>query len=132
MATRDSQIDAPDDPEDLLPETSVLSFEEYLAMQRALGDPSRFRILYALKHRGAFSARQLEEALDIRANNLHYHLDKLVEVGLVENRKRETPDSEGLYSYYAATSLGEAILDHGVEALMRREWDYLEAYDSDE
>lgn len=88
--------------------------------------------LYALKHRGAFSARQLEEALDIRANNLHYHLDKLVEVGLVENRKRETPDSEGLYSYYAATSLGEAILDHGVEALMRREWDYLEAYDSDE
>jgi len=59
---------------------------------------------------------------------LLYHLDELVDVGLVENRKRKDPDSDGLYSYYPATSLGEGILEHGVRELMRREWDALEEY----
>lgn len=132
MATGDpiDERTPPEDPEDLLPEQSVLSFEEYLDMQRAIGNPSRFRILYALKRDGDLSASELEASLGLAANNLHYHLDELVDVGLVQNRKRRTADSDGLYSYYRATALGEAILEHGVEELMGMEWEYRDAYDS--
>lgn len=114
----------------LLPEHSILTLEEYLAMQRSIGNETRFRILHLLKSNGDMSASELETELGVEANNLHYHLDKLVDVGLVENRKRKTADSSGLYSYYRATSLGEGILEHGVEELMRREWEFLDEYSS--
>ena len=131
MAT-DPSTDVRDDHEDvlgdLLPEDSVLTLEEYLDMQRAIGNETRFRILHVLKERGDMSASDLAETLDLEANNLHYHLDKLVDVGLVQNRKRKTADRDGLFSYYRATALGEGILEHGVEELMRREHDFLERY----
>lgn len=114
--------------EDLLPEHSVLSLEEYLEMQRAIGNETRFRVLNALVEDGPQSASELRDALGVRSNALHYHLDELVDVGLVENRKRKEPDADGLYSYYRATSLGEGLLTEGVRELMRREWDALEAY----
>ena len=97
-------------------------------MQRAIGNEMRFRILDRLVDEGAHSARELRTALDVPSNTLHYHLDALVDVGLVENRKRSEPDSDGLYSYYRATALGEGILEHGVRALMREEWDLLDEY----
>lgn len=116
------------DPAELLPEHSLLSFEAYLEMQRAIGNETRFRILHLLTEDGAYSATELREALDLPSNTLHYHLDALVDVGLVENRKRKEPNREGLYSYYRATSLGEGILEHGVRELMREEWELLDAY----
>lgn len=118
----------PPEPADLLPEQSVLTFEEYMAMQRAIGNETRFRVLYRLKRDGEMSAKELREALDLRGNTLHHHLDTLVDVGLVENRKRNEPTSEGLYSYYRATALGEALLDYGVEELLRREREFVDAY----
>lgn len=114
--------------EALLPEHSLLTLEQYLAMQRAIGNEVRFRILHTLVEEGQQSAAELRETLDIASNTLHYHLNALVDVGLVENRKRKEPDTDGLYSYYRATSLGEGILDHGVRELMREEWELLEAY----
>lgn len=116
------------EPQDPLPEDSVLSLAEYLDMQRAIGNETRFRILRTLIHNGDLSAKELEGALDLRANNLHYHLDQLVDVGLVQNRKRKEPNKEGLYSYYRASALGEGILEHGVEKLMRREHEFREQY----
>ena len=65
---------------------------------------------------------------DISRTRTTRHLDALIDVGLVENRKRKQPDTDGLYSYYRATSLGEGILEHGVRELMREEWDLLDAY----
>lgn len=115
-------------PERLLPEDSVLDLSEYLAMQRAIGDETRFQIVRTLARNGDLSAKQLREALDIPSNNLHYHLDRLVDVGLVQNRKQSAPDSDGLYSYYRVSSLGKAILEHGVEELMRREEAFRERY----
>jgi len=112
----------------VLPEHSLLSFEQYLDMQRAIDNETRFRILNHLVERGAESAAELLDALEVESNTLHYHLDELVDVGLVENRKRKEPDSEGLYSYYRATSLGEGVLTHGVRELMREEWELLETY----
>lgn len=116
------------EPPTPLPDDSVLTLDEYLSMQRAIGNETRFRLLRTLVHNGDLSAKGLEEALDLRANNLHYHLDKLVDVGLVQNRKRKESDSSGLYSYYRATTLGEGILEHGVEELMRREHEFREVY----
>lgn len=115
-------------PEPLLPENSVLSLEEYLAMQRAIGNETRFRILRTLEANGDLSATQLRETLDLESNTLHYHLSKLVEVGLVQNRKRSDPDQDGLFSYYRVSALGEGLLEHGVEELMRREREFLEQY----
>ncbi|SDQ27180.1 winged helix-turn-helix domain-containing protein [Natronobacterium texcoconense] len=114
--------------DDLLPEHSILSLEEYLEMQRSIGNETRFRVLNALLEGGSQSATELRDRLDIESNVLHYHLDELVDVGLVENRKRKEPDTDGLYSYYRATALGEGILEHGVRELMAREWDALEEY----
>lgn len=117
-----------DDVAGLLPEHSLLSLEQYLAMQQAIGNETRFRIVNFLTEEGAKSAKELEEGLDLPSNTLHYHLDVLVDVGLVENRKAKEPESDGLYSYYQVTSLGEGILEKGVRELMREEWDLLEAY----
>lgn len=128
MAGTDSSAAKADDSGGFLPEHSVLSLDEYLDMQRAIGNETRFRLLTQLVDEGALSATELRETLEIASNTLHYHLDALVDVGLVENRKRSDPDSDGLYSYYRATSLGEGILTHGVRALMREEWDLLDAY----
>lgn len=126
--TNDSGGGAVEPPEQLLPEESVLELSDYLAMQRSIGDETRFQILRTLSRNGDLSATQLREALDVASNNLHYHLDRLVDVGLVQNRKRSEPDRDGLYSYYRVSSLGQAMLDHGVEELMRREREFRERY----
>jgi DNA-binding transcriptional ArsR family regulator len=128
MAETGRSEDSPAERTPLLPEHSLLSLEEYLDMQQAIGNETRFRILDLLVAEGAHSATELRAALDVESNTLHYHLGALVDVGLVENRKRKEPSSDGLYSYYRATSLGSGILEEGVRELMREEWDLLEAY----
>jgi DNA-binding transcriptional ArsR family regulator len=132
MATKNSrhEREAPEDPAELLPETSVLTLEEYLDMQAAVGNRTRFEVVYRLSHGEAKNPGELAAILDIDESTLHYHLNELVDVGLVEKRKRTTGDSDGLDTYYSATVLGEVILDHGVEELLRREWDFRDAYDS--
>lgn len=129
MATQDRRGDHPEDPADLLPESSVLSLEDYLDMQAAVGDRTRFEIVYRLVHGGELSPTELDDQMDVDDSTLHYHLSKLVDVGLVEKRKRTERDGDGLYTYYRVTVLGEVILEHGVEELLRREWDFAEAYD---
>ncbi|MWV39675.1 winged helix-turn-helix domain-containing protein [Natrialba sp. INN-245] len=131
MGTKHTGItDDPDDPDDLLPEESVLSLDDYLEMQAAVGDRTRFEIVYRLAHAGDMTPTELNEVIEIDDSTLHYHLNKLRDVGLVEKRVQTERDSDGLYAYYSATVLGEAILEHGVEELLRREWDFREAYDS--
>jgi len=115
--------DAPD-----LPDDSVLTLEEYLAMQRAVGEPTRYRILVELLREGELSASELADALSVPSNNLHYHLDRLVDAGLVHNRKRKERGTDGLHSYYVATALGEAVMTDGVAELIAEEHDLLTRY----
>jgi len=122
--------DAPEDPEDLLPEESVLSLDEYLDMHTAVGHRTRYEILYRLVHGGAMSPKELEEALEIDDSTLHYHLNKLVDVGLVEKRQRTDRGQDGLYTYYRATVYGEVTLTDGVDALIRGEQAFGEMYDT--
>jgi len=132
MGTKNSRIadDAPDDPDDLLPESSVLSLDEYLDMQAAVGNRTRFEIVYRLAHADELTPTELTDVMDIDDSTLHYHLNELRDVGLIEKRVRTERDSDGLYTYYRATVLGDVILEHGVEELLQREWDFRNAYDS--
>lgn len=115
-------------PEPPLPEESGLTLEEYLAMQRAIGHRTRFRILRTLVANDEPSASGLKGAVDVEPHNFHYHLDELVDVGLVDKRQRRTADSQGFYTYYRPTALGRDILEYGVEELMRREREFDDAY----
>lgn len=128
--TRTIGGDAPDDPADLLPEESILSLEEYLDMHAAVGHRTRYEILYRLVHGGEMSPKELEDALDIDDSTLHYHPNKLVDVGLVEKRQRTERGQDGLYTYYRATVFGEVTLTDGVNELIRGEQAFEEMYDS--
>jgi DNA-binding transcriptional ArsR family regulator len=120
----------PEDPEDLLPEDSVLSLDEYLAMHAAVGHRTRYEILYRLVHGGDMSPKELEEAIDIDDSTLHYHLNKLVDIGLVEKRQHTERGEDGLYTYYRATVFGEVTLTSGVDELIRGEEEVEAMYDS--
>lgn len=111
-----------------LPDNGILSIDEYLAMQRAIGERTRFRIVRDLRNGGEKSPTQLSDDLDVASSNLHHHLNKLVEVGLIEKRERNEADEAGLLTYYRLTPMGEMILDHGVEELIEAEQDIREAY----
>jgi ArsR family transcriptional regulator len=121
-----AKADRYDAPE--LPEESVLTLSEYLAMQRAVGNETRYRVLAELLREGEMAASELAGALEEPSNRLHYHLGELESVGLVANRKRKERGADGLYSYYVATALGEAIMTHGVGELIAEERELLTRY----
>jgi ArsR family transcriptional regulator, arsenate/arsenite/antimonite-responsive transcriptional repressor len=108
-------------PTDLFSEKSVLSLDEYHAMQTAISEQTRFDIVYELVYTNEMSPTQLGEVLDIKDCTLHYHLDELLDVGFIEKHTRLERDSRGLNTYYRATVLGEVILEHGAKELLRRE-----------
>jgi ArsR family transcriptional regulator len=120
-----AEVRQPDPP---LPEDSGLRLEEYLAMQRAIGHPTRYRILRTLVANDELSASALKATVEVESHNFHYHLNELVDVGLVDKRQRRTADSQGFYTYYRPTAMGSAILEDGVEELMRREQEFNDAY----
>lgn len=133
MATNQAHAEggeSPDDPEDLLPEDSVLALDEYLEMHAAVGHRTRYEILYRLVHGGEMSPKELEEAITVDDSTLHYHLNKLVDVGLIEKRQRTERGQDGLYTYYRATVFGEVTLTEGVDELIRGEQEFEEMYDS--
>ncbi|WP_256289536.1 winged helix-turn-helix domain-containing protein [Halobellus inordinatus] len=133
MATNHSQTlgeGLPEDPADLLPEESVLSLDDYLAMHAAVGHRTRYEILYRLVHSGDMSPKELEAAMEIDDSTLHYHLNKLVDVGLVEKRQRTERGQDGLYTYYRATVFGAVTLTEGVDELIRGEQEFESMYDS--
>lgn len=132
MATnsRAANGDLPDDPEELLPDDSILSLDEYLEMHAAVGHRTRYEILYRLVHSGEMSPTELEGAIQIDDSTLHYHLNKLLDASLVEKRQRTERGQDGLYTYYRATVFGEVTLTDGVDELIRGEQAFEEMYDS--
>lgn len=116
------------EPEPLLPDDSGLTLQEYLAMQRAIGHQTRFRILRTLVANDELSTAELKTAVNVESHNFHYHLNELVDAGLIDKRQRQTADSQGFYTYYRPTAMGRGILKHGVEELMRREREFNDTY----
>lgn len=128
--TRTVRGDLPADPAELLPDDSILSLDEYLAMHAAVGHRTRYEILYRLVHGGEMRPTELEEAIGIDDSTLHYHLNKLVNVGLIEKRQRTERGQDGLSTYYRATVFGEVTLTDGVDELIRGEQEFESMYDS--
>ena len=128
--TRTIDSGFPEDPEELLPEESVLTLDEYLAMHAAIGNRTRYEILYRLVHGGEMSPKELENAIEIDDSTLHYHLNELLDVGLIEKRQRTERGQDGLYTYYRATVFGEVTLTDGVDELIRGEAAFESMYDS--
>jgi len=128
MATTKDDDEYPPDPAEMLSEDSILSFKEYIDMQRAIGEETRYRLLHYLTTCEDASPKEFKAALDLPGNRLHHHLNKLVDVGLVQKRARNEADSDGLFTYYRASPFGEIILEHGVNELMRMEDDFREMY----
>jgi len=128
MTDTDGQADEIIQPEPLLPDDSGLTLDSYLAMQQAIGHPQRFQILRTVVVNDELSATDLKAAVDIEPHNFYYHLDELVDVGLVDKRQRRTADSQGFYTYYRPTAMGRGILSDGIVELIRREGDLNDAY----
>jgi ArsR family transcriptional regulator len=128
--TRTLSGELPADPADLLPEDSILSLDEYLDMHAAVGHRTRYEILYRLVHNGQMSPTELEDAIEIDDSTLHYHLKKLVDVGLIQKRQRTEREQDGFSTYYRATVFGEVTLTDGVDELIRGEQEFESMYDS--
>jgi len=120
----------PSDPAELLPEESVLTLSEYLAMHAAVGNRTRYEICYRLVHGAEASPTELAEVMEIDDSTLHYHLNKLVDVGLIEKRKCTDRGQDSLYTYYRPTVFGEVTLTEGVDELIRGEQAFEGMYDS--
>ena len=128
--TRPIGGDMPPDPADLLPDDSILSLDEYLDMHAAVGHRTRYEILYRLVHGGEMSPTELEAAMEIDDSTLHYHLNVLVDVGLIEKRQRTERGQDGLNTYFRATVFGAVTLTDGVDELIRGEQAFTAMYDS--
>jgi predicted transcriptional regulator len=114
-----------------LPEDSILSKQDYLEMQRVASHEIRHAILDSLIQGGPVSATELKTGLEVRSNKLHYHLEKLVDIGLIQNRKSKTREEDGFNSYYESTALAEILLEHGIRELIAKEHLLLDAYSSE-
>ena len=99
-------------------------------MHAALGNPTRYEICYRLVHSGAMNPTELAAAMAVDDSTLHCHLNKLVDVGLIEKRQRTERDPGGLYTYYRATVFGEVALSEGIDDLIRGEQAFEAMYDS--
>jgi DNA-binding transcriptional ArsR family regulator len=124
----DEARDPPENPDDLLPEDAVLDLEDYLDMHAAIGQPIRYRILYRLVHVGEATPTELEREIDVTDSNLHYHLNELLDVGLVEKRASTERGSDGTTVYYRPTVFGNVTLTDGVDELIRGEGTFEELY----
>nr|WP_238717521.1 winged helix-turn-helix domain-containing protein [Natronorubrum halophilum] len=113
--------DYADDLEDLPSDGQRASTRGVPRHARAIGHRTRYEICYRLVHDGEMSPKELEEAIGIDDSTLHYRLNKLLEVDLVEKRQRTERGQDGLYTYYRATVFGEVVLTDGVDGLSRSE-----------
>lgn len=71
----------------MIDSTSVESFDARARAFKALGEPTRLRILAHLQS-GECCACKVQEALDVPANLLSHHLKVLREAGLVTGTRR--------------------------------------------
>ena len=97
-------------------------------MQQAIGHSTRYQVLRTFVANDGLSASALKYAVDVESHNFHYHLGELVDVSFVDKRQRQTADNQDFYTYCRPTAMGNAILEHGVEELMRREQEFNDAY----
>ena len=82
--------------------------EQTLRRHRALGDPSRARILAELADAGPLDARELADRVGLHVNTVRVHVNALAEAGLVESETLP-PKGRGRprVAYRAAAGAGD-------------------------
>lgn len=83
---------------------------EIVQAVKALHDDNRFEILYNLYESEEIPFSQIGELTELKSSNLTYHLQALVDSGLVENFFKRI-ESANSYSFYRITNFGKRFID---------------------
>ncbi|WP_424014682.1 ArsR/SmtB family transcription factor [Halorubrum xinjiangense] len=81
---------------------------------KAMGEPTRFTLLYLLSQEGQTGSGELADALDRRQNDLYHHLNTLEDAGLVGKYR------DGKTRIYELSPLAEAFVPQLFEAVNDR------------
>ena len=116
----------------LLSETSTVGLESYLSMHRALGNQTRYEILWLLVQEGELSldAIQRELAID-NEEPVVDHIETLCDVFLIERWEYAERGATETSTTYRPTVFGRVALTDGINELIRSERDFEEMYDSE-
>jgi len=98
--------------ESLASEAPILELEDYLNIFKTFSDPTRLTIVHYLYDNSVVNDNEIADHVEKRGNSLHYHMRKLIQAGIISNTRRETRDSDGGYSYYELTDIGESAATH--------------------
>lgn len=114
---------------DLFHENNPRRLPHYLDLFELVANETRFTILYLLREENGMSAKDLGAALGKTGNSLHYHLDKLVEKGLVVNWKKSDPEKHSAYSFYELSGTGVDLAD-ATAGFIENEKHAIESYEN--
>lgn len=92
----------------------VLDLEREAARIAAMGEPTRFTLLYLLSVEGQLGSGELAALLDRHQNDLYHHLDVLEAAGLVGKYR------EGNGRVYELSPLAEAFVPPIFDAIAER------------
>ncbi|WP_123620111.1 helix-turn-helix transcriptional regulator [Halorubrum sp. CSM-61] len=81
---------------------------------KAMGEPTRFTLLYLLSREGQIESGELASALDRRQNDLYHHLNTLEDAGLVGKFRN------GKTRVYELSPLAETFVPQLFEAVNER------------
>lgn len=81
---------------------------------KAMGEPTRFTLLYLLSRDGQIESGELADALDRRQNDLYHHLNTLEDAGLVGKFR------DGKTRVYELSPLAETFVPQLFEAINER------------
>jgi len=131
---RDETNDLRDEPEGALPDVSMLGIEDYLEMYRAVGNRVRYEILRRLVYAGEKRRPQLVEEIgdriDVDNSTIYYHLNELIDLGLVATHARTNAGQDGFDTYCKATIFGKKALTGGIDDLIKMEHQFDQMYNS--
>ncbi len=84
--------------------------EVRIAFTKGVSDDSRLAILLALNANGKHSFKELKERFKMNESTLNYHLNRLLESGLITNYYTKSSDVK-TYSFYEMSAFGKVVLN---------------------
>lgn len=105
MSVDSNLLDAPSVQVPVSPASATPLTDPVVKVARALGDPTRYRLLQRIAARGEVSCQELTAFADLAQGTISHHLKILAEAGLVSVRV------EGPFHYYRART--GALAAHG-------------------
>ncbi|PAU84909.1 transcriptional regulator [Halorubrum salipaludis] len=93
---------------------NALDLDREAERLKAMGEPTRFTLLYLLSQEGQIGSGELADVLDRRQNDLYHHLNTLEDAGLVGKFR------DGQTRVYELSPLAEAFVPQLFEAINDR------------